>query len=100
MVVACFSSSKEHLRTRQEPGNSPQGGSAILTAERVLANELETSVVAVDTFLGDLHVLWERPPLDRAQLLKRDGSVALFDRAWAVELSSVCGGKSMNIDEK
>ena len=37
-------------------------------------------VVAVDTFLGDLHVLWDRPPLDRATLLKRDGSIALFDR--------------------
>lgn len=63
-----------------------EGGSAILAAQRAKARasqegmQLQTTVVAVDTFLGDFHVLWGRPPEDRAQLLRPDGTVTLYDK--------------------
>jgi len=68
-----------------------EGGSAILTAQRVEARrddrtaadksvEDETSIVAVDTFLGDIRVLWERTPAERRQLLRPDGTISLLDR--------------------
>ncbi|CAJ1384009.1 unnamed protein product [Effrenium voratum] len=59
---------------------SYEGGSAIVTAKRVAAQKLETSVIAVDTFLGDARVLWERDPEERRKLLRPDASIALFDR--------------------
>ncbi|CAE8645892.1 unnamed protein product, partial [Polarella glacialis] len=37
-------------------------------------------VVAVDTFLGDTRVLWERPREERQLLLRPDGTISLFDR--------------------
>ncbi|CAK9058067.1 unnamed protein product [Durusdinium trenchii] len=57
-----------------------EGGSAIVASERILAHGLNTSVVAVDTFLGDVRVLWERPPEERRKLLRADGRITLFDR--------------------
>ncbi|CAE7189706.1 unnamed protein product, partial [Symbiodinium necroappetens] len=59
-----------------------EGGSAILTAQRVNLHGLNTSVVAVDTFLGDAHVIWERTREERFRknLLRPDGTVALYDR--------------------
>lgn len=65
---------------------SYEGGSAILAAQRA-ANRTaeapgspETSVVAVDTFLGDARVLWLRPEDEKRRLLRPDGTVSLFDR--------------------
>lgn len=64
-----------------------EGGSAILTARRAEARaaasaalDARTTVVAVDTFLGDRKVIWERPPEERRQLLRPDGTIALYDR--------------------
>eukprot|EP00747_Dinoflagellata_sp_TGD_P213744 gnl/TRDRNA2_/TRDRNA2_86661_c0_seq1.p1 gnl/TRDRNA2_/TRDRNA2_86661_c0~~gnl/TRDRNA2_/TRDRNA2_86661_c0_seq1.p1 ORF type:complete len:375 (+),score=54.73 gnl/TRDRNA2_/TRDRNA2_86661_c0_seq1:101-1225(+) len=64
-----------------------EGGSAVLTAERAKAKSSashtapsEVSIVAVDTFLGDARVLWERPAAERSRLLRADGTVALLDR--------------------
>ncbi|CAE7349492.1 unnamed protein product [Symbiodinium sp. CCMP2592] len=59
-----------------------EGGSAILTAQRVNLHGLNTSVVAVDTFLGDAHVIWERTKEERQKknFLRPDGTVALYDR--------------------
>ena len=77
-----------------------QGGSAILTAQRVALRSLNTSayglqrcacehasssatvfapfqVVAVDTFLGDAHVLWERTA-EALGLKPRQGSPTFF----------------------
>eukprot|EP00421_Protoceratium_reticulatum_P037158 CAMPEP_0168463622 /NCGR_PEP_ID=MMETSP0228-20121227/55153_1 /TAXON_ID=133427 /ORGANISM="Protoceratium reticulatum, Strain CCCM 535 (=CCMP 1889)" /LENGTH=263 /DNA_ID=CAMNT_0008479089 /DNA_START=81 /DNA_END=869 /DNA_ORIENTATION=+ len=63
-----------------------EGGSAILAARRAELRSqaagaaAETCIVAVDTFLGDLRVLWEQPPEQRRQLLRPDGTVGLYDR--------------------
>mmetsp|Transcript_104835 Transcript_104835/g.333610 ORF Transcript_104835/g.333610 Transcript_104835/m.333610 type:complete len:368 (-) Transcript_104835:78-1181(-) len=62
-----------------------EGGSAILAGRRAAARAgaagaSETCVVAVDTFLGDLRVLWEQPPDKRRQLLRPDGTVSLYER--------------------
>jgi len=79
-----------------------EGGSAILTAERAKVHAVDaertkalsmssrgaddsnldaaTTVVAVDTFLGDTRTLWERPPKERRRLLRPDGSLSLYDR--------------------
>mmetsp|Transcript_5851 Transcript_5851/g.16637 ORF Transcript_5851/g.16637 Transcript_5851/m.16637 type:complete len:388 (-) Transcript_5851:212-1375(-) len=63
-----------------------EGGSAILVAQRAklrgsasAAGPERTAVVAVDTFLGDVRVLWERPPEERQKLLRPDGTVSLYD---------------------
>eukprot|EP00929_Paragymnodinium_shiwhaense_P045466 TRINITY_DN23231_c0_g3_i1.p1 TRINITY_DN23231_c0_g3~~TRINITY_DN23231_c0_g3_i1.p1 ORF type:complete len:388 (-),score=59.31 TRINITY_DN23231_c0_g3_i1:75-1238(-) len=66
-----------------------EGGSAILTAKNIKAKTgggkkgvtaPATSVVAVDTFLGDLRVLWERQEEERRTLLRPDGTINLYDR--------------------
>eukprot|EP00933_Yihiella_yeosuensis_P006757 TRINITY_DN111532_c0_g1_i1.p1 TRINITY_DN111532_c0_g1~~TRINITY_DN111532_c0_g1_i1.p1 ORF type:complete len:390 (+),score=66.20 TRINITY_DN111532_c0_g1_i1:59-1171(+) len=59
-----------------------EGGSAIRTAQRIaLAKKTkETSVIAVDTFLGDVRVLWEASDEDKRTYLRPDGTVSLYDR--------------------
>lgn len=63
-----------------------EGGSAILTARRAAARaakapfDARTTVVAVDTFVGDRNVIWTRPPAERRELLRPDGTIALYDR--------------------
>lgn len=56
-----------------------EGGSATVATERILAHEFNASVVAVDTFLGDLFMLWTRQPEDRRKMLRKDGGSAIFD---------------------
>lgn len=63
-----------------------EGGSAILTARRAEARAAKarfgarTTIVAVDTFIGDRNVIWTRPPEERRELLRPDGTIALYDR--------------------
>ena len=57
-----------------------EGGSAIIASEQILMHGLNTSVVAVDTFLGDTRVLWERAPEERQKLLRPDATISLFNR--------------------
>eukprot|EP00435_Cladocopium_sp_Y103_P042751 s444_g11.t2 len=57
-----------------------EGGSAIVASEQILLHGLNTSVVAVDTFLGDHRVLWERSPEERRHLLRPDATISLFNR--------------------
>lgn len=59
---------------------SYEGGSAILAARRAERHQSGvTTVVAVDTFLGDARTLWLRTPEERRQLLRPDGTVSLYD---------------------
>merc|ERR1719329_2132613 len=59
---------------------SYEGGSAILAARRAERHQSGlTTVVAVDTFLGDARTLWLRTPEERKQLLRPDGTVSLYD---------------------
>ena len=57
-----------------------EGGSAILTAERILLKRLNTSVITVDTFIGDYGSLWVRIPEEKLWYLRPDGTISLFDR--------------------
>lgn len=56
-----------------------EGGSAIRTMQTILAQNLNVSVVAADTFLGDSRVLWEEPEHKR-KLLRPDGTISLYNR--------------------
>ena len=57
-----------------------EGGSAILATEQILKHRLNTSVITVDTFLGDHGSLWIRNPEERRWYLRPDGTISLFDR--------------------
>lgn len=58
-----------------------EGGSAIRTAQRAERRSPgQTSVVAVDTFLGDARTLWLRPAAERKEWLRDDGTVTLYDK--------------------
>merc|ERR1711862_532103 len=65
-----------------------EGGSAILTAKQITEYARSqqdpitngTCVVSVDTFLGDLRVLWEKKPAEKKQWLRPDGTISLYDR--------------------
>jgi len=60
---------------------SYEGGSAILTARHAAERGIrDLTVVAVDTFIGDLWVLWEVEPGERRRHMRADGSVTLLDR--------------------
>mmetsp|Transcript_66856 Transcript_66856/g.157523 ORF Transcript_66856/g.157523 Transcript_66856/m.157523 type:complete len:339 (-) Transcript_66856:46-1062(-) len=59
---------------------SYEGGSAILTAKRLILAGINASVIAVDTFLGDDRVLWLQKPEVRRNLLQPDGTIKLFER--------------------
>jgi len=63
-----------------------EGGSAIQTARRVKERvqrerlQVQTAVLAVDTFLGDVRTLWDQAPGERRHLLRTDGTISLYDR--------------------
>eukprot|EP00746_Dinoflagellata_sp_MGD_P132426 gnl/MRDRNA2_/MRDRNA2_66138_c0_seq1.p1 gnl/MRDRNA2_/MRDRNA2_66138_c0~~gnl/MRDRNA2_/MRDRNA2_66138_c0_seq1.p1 ORF type:complete len:349 (-),score=53.91 gnl/MRDRNA2_/MRDRNA2_66138_c0_seq1:35-1081(-) len=62
-----------------------EGGSAIRTANRIKLQssglpENKTTVLCVDTFLGDLRTIWTAPREDRSLLLKPDGTTRLLER--------------------
>ncbi|CAE7409215.1 unnamed protein product [Symbiodinium sp. CCMP2592] len=59
---------------------SMEGGSAIVAAQRVATHGLNISVIAADTFLTDVNFLWTRPDEEKHRLIRRDGSVSLYDR--------------------
>lgn len=58
-----------------------EGGSAILTAREVKKRGWgdKMVVIAVDTFVGDLHTVWEKSSDVRSQMLRPDGTIKLYD---------------------
>ena len=51
-----------------------------MATEQILKHRLNTSVITVDTFLGDHGSLWIRNPEERRWYLRPDGTISLFDR--------------------
>jgi len=65
-----------------------EGGSVIQTAKQAKLRDASLgnagapsiTIVAVDTFLGDVRTLWERPKERRRELLRADGTISLYER--------------------